>query len=323
MVAVWDVQGDPFQNLYGEIREDTGHWRRQRDRGVHPRVSVVIPALNEAKNLPHVLSKLPKDIYEVILVDGDSVDGTIDVARELCPEIRIVRQSGRGKGDALAAGFAAVRGDIIVMLDADGSADPAEIKKFVEVLLEGADFAKGSRFLTGGGSTDITRFRTAGNFGLTLIANLLFGVRFSDLCYGYNAFWTQCLPYIIPDTDGFEIETLINVRAVKAGVRVQEVPSHEGQRIHGVSNLNAFRDGWRVLRTLARERLSAHIGETAESTGQNRPSHAVWRGPERRRGVDRRSIHVLREGSYGRRATDFRPAPEVLPNEAHDGYASA
>jgi len=230
-----------------------------------PRVSVVIPALNEARNLPYVFERLPEGLFEVVLVDGHSTDGTVEVARALRPDIRVVRQTRRGKGNALACGFAACRGDIIVMIDADGSTDPREIPAFVDALLAGADYAKGSRFIAGGGSTDITRVRRAGNFGLNLLTNALNGTRFSDLCYGYNAFWRHCLPALALDAgdshkamqwgDGFEIETIINVRVARAGLRMTEVPSFECPRLHGESNLNAVRDGLRVLRTIARERL--------------------------------------------------------------------
>ena len=218
-----------------------------------PRVSVVIPALNEARNLPHVFAELPAWIYEVVLVDGNSTDGTAEIARELFPTVRIVGQTGKGKGNALACGFAACRGDVIVMLDADGSADPAEIGAFVDTLCAGADFAKGSRFVDGGGSSDITVTRKAGNWFFSTLVNLLYGTRYSDLCYGYNAFWRRCLPAIRVDCDGFEVETLINIRAARAGLAVAEVPSFERDRIHGESNLRTFRDGFRVLRTIFRE----------------------------------------------------------------------
>ena len=220
---------------------------------VFPRVSVVIPTLNEAKNLPHVFATLPADVYEVVLVDGNSTDGTTEVARDLYPGVRIVGQTGRGKGNALAAGFAAVHGDVIVMLDADGSANGAEIPRFVDALVNGADFAKGSRFLEGGGSSDITVLRRLGNWFLSGLTNLLHGTGYSDLCYGYNAFWTRCLPHIDVDCDGFEVETLINIRVARAGLVVAEVPSFEEDRIHGESNLRTFRDGFRVLRTIFRE----------------------------------------------------------------------
>src|SRR5439155_1081760 len=112
----------------------------------HLRISVVIPARNEAQNLYHVLPGIPPIVSEVILVDGFSTDDTIAIAQQLLPTIQIVKQVGRGKGDALRAGFAACTGDIIVMLDADGSTNPHEIPRFVEALLGGSDFAKGSRF---------------------------------------------------------------------------------------------------------------------------------------------------------------------------------
>jgi len=142
------------------------------------------------------------------------------------------------------------------MLDADGSADPSEIRRFVEALEAGADFAKGSRFRPGGGSADISPLRSAGNWVLSRTVNVLFGTSYSDLCYGYNAFWRRCLPAISVDCDGFEVETLINIRVARAGLRIAEVPSFERARIHGQSNLNTFRDGARVLRTILRERVA-------------------------------------------------------------------
>jgi Glycosyl transferase family 2 len=242
----------------------------QNGNGTRPRVSVVIPTLNEAKNLPYVLRELPDEVYEVVLVDGSSTDGTVEVAREHYPDVRVVGQTRRGKGNALASGFDAVRGDVIVMLDADGSADPGEISRFVDALANGADFAKGSRFLDGGGSSDITVLRRLGNKFLCGIVNSLYRTRYSDLCYGYNAFWRHCLPYINVDCDGFEVETLINIRVAKAGLRVEEVPSFERDRLFGESNLRTFRDGFRVLRTILRERAKDTPVEAATAIASAR-----------------------------------------------------
>ena len=233
-----------------------------------PSLSVVIPALNEARNIPHVFAKIPSDVHEIILVDGYSVDGTVEVARQFRPDVRIVRQTREGKGNALACGFAAATGDMIAMVDADGSADPGEIPRFVDALLSGADFAKGTRFSEGGGSADITRFRSSGNSVLTAFFNACYRRNYSDLCYGFNVFWRRHVSVLGLDAvspprsggdgrlwgDGFEVETLIHVRVAKAGLVVVEVPSFEHQRIHGVSNLNAFRDGRRVLQTILIER---------------------------------------------------------------------
>ncbi|MBS1888303.1 MAG: glycosyltransferase family 2 protein [Actinobacteria bacterium] len=225
------------------------------------KVSVVVPAMNEEGNIAQVLAGLPAGLHEVILVDGRSSDDTVEVARRAYPSIRVTTQSGKGKGDALRTGFAAVTGNLVVMLDADGSADPAEISSFVEALEAGADFAKGSRFLEGGGSDDITLLRRFGNACLSGTANLLHGTHFTDLCYGYNAFWVRCLPFISLDVPGFEVETLINLRIAGAGMKIAEVPSYEKERISGTSNLNTFRDGLRVLSTIiseARRRRSVH-----------------------------------------------------------------
>lgn len=235
-------------------------------RAQRPRISVVIPARNEARNLPHVLGLIPADVFEVILVDGKSVDDTVGVARRSRPGIIVVSQIRRGKGNALAAGLAACRGDYIVMIDADGSMDPAEIHRFVAALDDGADYVKGSRFLAGGGSDDITALRRCGNWALNSLTNALFGTRYSDLCYGYNAFRRECIPlFALPDPgddaprwgDGFEIETLINTRVARSGLAVREVPSFESNRRYGTSNLHTFRDGFRVLVTILRERFSA------------------------------------------------------------------
>ena len=220
----------------------------------HPTTSVVIPARNEASNLQYVLPHIPPIISEVILVDGHSTDDTVAVAQQLLPTIHIVEQTGEGKGDAIRAGLAASTGDIVVLLDADGSTHPHEIPRFVEALMDGNDFAKGSRFAKGGGSHDITLLRSMGNYVLSMLVNVLFGTQFSDLCYGYNAFWKHCLNYVQIDCDGFEVETLINIRMHQAGLKIAEVPSFEHQRIHGTSNLNTFKDGWRVLKTILRER---------------------------------------------------------------------
>ena len=220
-----------------------------------PSVTAVIPALNEVENLPHVLPLIPEWVDEVVLVDGDSHDGTVEVARQLCPRIRIVQQEGRGKGAALRTGFAAARSDIIVMLDADGSNDPAEIALFVSTLLAGADFAKGSRFIQGGGTADMPFYRRFGNWCFVMMVRWLFGSSYSDLCYGYNAFWADTLPRLQLNGDGFEIETIMNIRALQAQLKVVEVPSFEDRRRYGEGRLKAMPDGWRVLKSIFREWL--------------------------------------------------------------------
>ena len=269
-----------------------------------PRVSVIVPTLNESRNLPYVFSRLPADVYEVIVVDGHSVDDTIAVARRLRPDVRVVQQTRRGKGNALACGFEAATGDVIAMVDADGSADPGEIPRFVDALMSGADFAKGTRFAAGGGSSDITQLRRLGNRALGAAVNLCHGTHYSDLCYGFNVFWQKYVRVLDLDItspsprgdgrlwgDGFEIETLIHMRVAGEGLRVTEVPSFEHARIHGVSNLDAFSDGLRVLATILVERRRTRRRHRSPRRAPGAPTVAVSaRGLAR---IETALVHVL------------------------------
>jgi glycosyltransferase involved in cell wall biosynthesis len=277
------------------MRHDSAAVLATANRRIHfarglarPRVSVVIPTLNEARNLPWVLSRLPVEVDEVVLVDGHSTDETVAVARAGHARMRIVAQPLRGKGAALIAGLHAATGDIVVMIDADGSMDPVEIPGLVGALLAGADVAKASRYVAGGGSDDLTPLRGFGNRVLTVVGRALFAQRWSELCYGYAAFWRDAIPALhldelVPDLGselkpeeelaawtgeqpregamryghGFEIEAIIFTRSVRAGLRVTEVASWEHSRQHGASKLSTFRDGWRVLTALWRERFTS------------------------------------------------------------------
>jgi hypothetical protein len=213
-------------------------------------VTLVIPARNEARNLPWVLERIPDCVDEVILVDGFSTDATQDMADFCRPTIRHVSQKRRGKGAGLLAGFEAAQGDYVLMIDADGSMDPEEIPRYIWYLDHGFDFVKGSRFVAGGGSLDITHMRRLGNWALMMIAKIRFGTQLTDLCYGYCGFHRRWLPALGLSASGFEIETEMTLQAITAGLRIGEVPSLEMPRRSGRSNLRTFRDGWRVLRTI-------------------------------------------------------------------------
>ena len=241
-------------------------------------ISVVIPALNESKNIGHVLDQLPEFVTEVILVDGGSNDGTVAVAQAHRANITVIPQSTPGKGAAMVAGMMRSTSDIVVLLDADGSMVPGEIRSMVDALVGGADVSKGSRGLPGGGSMDFTPIRKLGNTILTKVANLLYGVKWTDFAYGYFALWTDVLPVLHLEAllhgaehplesnegqrhrpkrlgHGFEIEALVFCRSARRGLNVVEVPSHEELRRHGTSNLKAFQDGVRVGLSLMLERF--------------------------------------------------------------------
>lgn len=219
-------------------------------------ITVVVPTMNEELNIAWVLERIPSYVDEVLVVDGHSRDATVEVARRVCPHVRVVQQRGCGKGAAMRTGFEDATGDYVVVLDADGSMDPGEIDYYVAALNQGYDLVKGSRELPGGGSLDITTVRRWGNNVLVSAVNTVWGSEFTDLCYGYLAFRRDRLNDLALTGRGFEIETEIAVNAIKAGLRIAEVPTVELLRQHGTSNLNAWRDGRRILGFLLRARLS-------------------------------------------------------------------
>ncbi|MET8150727.1 glycosyltransferase family 2 protein [Actinoplanes sp. NPDC049668] len=230
-----------------------------------PTVTVVIPALNEEHNLPLILENLPP-VDEVIVVDGRSQDDTVAVAREVRPDVVVIRQTRSGKGNALVCGFAASTGDIVVTLNADGSADPGEIYRFVDALLSGAEAAHGSRFRTGGDHRDGGALERVGHFVLSRAVNLLFGTRFTDLTCGYDAYWRELIPELelpAPEVrgprrgiawgEGPEIDTLTTIRMASQGLRVVEVATVGYPRIHGDRPRRLLPAALRALRTVGSE----------------------------------------------------------------------
>jgi glycosyltransferase involved in cell wall biosynthesis len=207
------------------------------------RITVLICTLNEEENIPHVLPRIPDWVDEVLVVDGHSTDSTVAAVRGLRPDARILCQPGRGKGDALKYGVEQASGHIIVTLDADGETDPQDIPKFIEPLLQGYDFAKGSR-LASGRPSRMPRYRWLGNKILVLTCNLLYGTRYTDICSGYSAFWKRAFSNIELTYDNCEMEQQLLVRVKKAGMKIAEVAHGSDGRISGDSKINGIRQGF-------------------------------------------------------------------------------
>jgi glycosyltransferase involved in cell wall biosynthesis len=210
----------------------------------YPIITVIICTLNEVGNLPYVLPKIPDWIDEIILVDGHSTDDTIIVAQKLSPGIKVFYQPNKGKGDALKCGVNEAKGEIIITLDADGETPPEEIGNFINPLLEGYSFAKGSR-LYKRKPKKMPRYRWFGNKVLALTCNVLYGTQFSDVCSGYNSFWRKDflkldLSYSENEI-GCSLEQQMIVRAKKSGMKIKEVPINSDGRINGKSVINGLR----------------------------------------------------------------------------------
>jgi len=218
------------------------------------RVSIVIPTLNEEKNIPMVLEELKKIdlIDEIIIVDGHSNDKTVQVAEKFNCKILY---DDNGKGSALRKGMKKAKADIVICMDADNSMLSSEIHLLVAGIDAGYDVCMGSRFIQGGGSDDISLSRKLGNHFFVLLVNLFWHMNYSDLCYGYRSFKKSCIKDMGLKSDGFGIETEISIKAAKLGLKVLEVPSYEKPRKFGTGKLKTFSDGWNILKTIVDELL--------------------------------------------------------------------
>jgi glycosyltransferase involved in cell wall biosynthesis len=217
---------------------------------------VIIPTLNEEENIAEVIRELHQMGYgNILIVDGNSSDRTVEVAKDF--GVNVLVQNGRGKGTALRQVFnhESLDGDVIVMMDADGSMSPKEIPLFIEALDSGADLVKGSRFLRYGYSEDMNLIRRIGNSFFLSLVNRLCSANYTDLCYGFAAFRKDAIKKLYPHlkSENFEIETEIFIKAKKLGLNIVEVPSIEFRRKYGKSNLSIFTAGFRILKVIIEE----------------------------------------------------------------------
>ncbi len=219
-------------------------------------VSIIIPALNEEKNLPHILPRIPAlpEIREVILVDGNSEDNTVRVAKELMPQIKVVFQQGVGKGDAVRSAVHSAQSEFFLVLDADCSHLPEEIRFYLEKAREGYDLVKGSRYLNGERHTDDETLDRRIMIGVTtFVANTLWRTRFTDI--GYGMFLMRRKRFLDLDirANRLEMEYEIAVKSKRRGLRIIEIPAYEARRLHGRSRLSYLHDGGLIAWVVFRE----------------------------------------------------------------------
>ncbi|MDE3102314.1 MAG: glycosyltransferase family 2 protein [Chloroflexota bacterium] len=221
---------------------------------MEPRVTVVLPCLNEIESVAAVVRETAAVLDaarvagEVIVVDNGSTDGSAIAAAEA--GARVVTERRRGYGQAYLAGFAVARGSYIVMADADGSYDLRAIPAFLEALDRGHDLVMGSRFhgrIAPGAMPWLHRY--VGSPALSGILNLFYGTGVDDAHCGMRAFRRDVLPQLRLRMPGMEFASEMIVNAARAGLSVGEIPVDYRVRA-GRSKLNTMRDGWRHLRFL-------------------------------------------------------------------------
>ena len=221
-------------------------------------ISIVIPSLNEERNMPHLISGIRRIMsgkkYEVIVVDGYSTDNTAVIAENMGAR---VLYDNVGKGSALIKGLLSARGEILISMDADLSHEPRELGLLVSSIKSGYDICMGSRFIAGGNSEDISAIRAFGNKVFVVLVNSLFKSHYSDICYGYRSFNKKILQRLNLSERGFGIEAEISIKAAKLGLKTIEVPSTEKKRSAEEAKLRTFRDGYIILKTILRNALGS------------------------------------------------------------------
>lgn len=219
------------------------------------KVSLVIPTRNEEGSIGRLLNGVPYEVVdEIIVVDGNSTDNTArEVRKKLRPKKdKLILQKGQGYGGAFLEGFAEARGDVVVMMDGDGSHDPSDIPALIEKVRKGYEYVMASRYAPGGKSEDDTVVRWFGNRLFTWLTNIIHGTKVTDSLYLFTAITREGLKKLKLESTGFEFCTEILVKAHRAGLKFAEVPVVERARFTGASKVNALWHGFKILLMILR-----------------------------------------------------------------------
>jgi ubiquinone/menaquinone biosynthesis C-methylase UbiE len=229
-----------------------------------PRVTVVCPCRNEKGNIEQVVRRLPAlgSHTELIFVEGHSKDETLEECRRVAaahPEhdIKVMVQSGTGKGDAVRLGFAHATGDMLIILDADLSVAPEDLPQFYEAMVSGAgEFVMGSRLVYTMDPKAMRFLNLLGNRFFGLLLSVLIGQAIKDTLCGTKVLWREDYAHLAAgrahfgDFDPYGDFDLI-FGASKLNLRILEIPVRYRERTYGTPNISRFADGWLLLRMSA------------------------------------------------------------------------
>lgn len=216
-------------------------------------VTLIAATLNELEAAKVVLPRIDRSVVdELIVVDGGSTDGTV----EFCESqgYTVLRQKECGYGSAMREAAAIAKGDLIIEFPPDGNSLPEKVPDVVKKLEEGYDLVIASRYAPGARSDDDDFLTGIGNWGFTFVTNLLFWSSYTDVLVGFRGYRKSALGKVRMDASGLEWSIQMPIQFRKHRLRTADIPAIEPARIGGVRKMRPFRTGWRILKTLVRER---------------------------------------------------------------------
>ena len=230
-------------------------------------ISVIIPAYNEEPNLglvledtKHILQKMGVP-HEIIVVNDGSRDDTANVARKHSV-ILIDYDKNLGKGAALIKGFRRARGNIVVTMDADGSHRAEDIPFLLSPMLNGGSLEAivGSRFVDEKGRRSTSSLHLIGNRIINALILMATGRYISDSQSGFRAYKKNALGKIALHSSGFDIESEMTIKMLKKGFKFMEIPIRCDPRMNGLTRVNAFQDGFNIVKTIIKATIYSFLG---------------------------------------------------------------